>query len=100
MKNNKTQAQKSTHFDSSEYWNEIENAITTGKVKSVPNVNKMKLALAKSARNTRLETKQVNIRMNSLDISKLKAKALSYGMPYQTLLNSLVHRFVSGKITL
>jgi len=71
-----------------------------GKLQSVPNLEDMKTSLAIAARNTRLESKQISMRMNTLDLKRLKSKALSYGMPYQTLLNSLVHRFVTGKIAL
>lgn len=32
------------------------------------------------------------------DMRKFKEKALAAGIPYQTLLNSLVHRYVTGQI--
>lgn len=32
------------------------------------------------------------------DMRKFKEKALAAGIPYQTILNSLVHRYVTGQI--
>lgn len=43
-------------------------------------------------------TKMVSFRSNDEDMRKLKEKANAAGIPYQTLLNSLVHRYVTGQI--
>ncbi len=43
-------------------------------------------------------TKMVSFRSNEDDMRKFKEKALAAGIPYQTLLNSLVHRYVTGQI--
>ena len=41
---------------------------------------------------------QITTRLAKQDLIKLKAKALEMGMPYQTLLASIVHRFVEGRL--
>ena len=65
---------------------------------SVPNV-KERIAFIKNAVNADLNTKkQVNFRINQNDLEKLKSKALVDGIPYQTLLNSIVHKFLNGTL--
>ena len=65
---------------------------------SVPNV-KDRIAFLKNAVEEDLNTKkQVNFRINQNDLEKLKSKALVEGIPYQTLLNSIVHKFLNGTL--
>jgi predicted DNA binding CopG/RHH family protein len=49
------------------------------------------------ARNTLAKDKRVNIRISSKDLEELQAMAVEDGMPYQTLMSSVLHRFVSGR---
>ena len=42
--------------------------------------------------------KRVNIRISSKDLEALQKKALEEGMPYQTLISSLIHKFVLGRL--
>ena len=42
--------------------------------------------------------KAINIKVLESDLERLKAKALEEGMPYQTLLNSVIHKYISGKL--
>ena len=42
--------------------------------------------------------KQVNFRINENDLEKLKSRALVEGIPYQTLLNSIIHKFLNGNL--
>ena len=66
--------------------------------KSVPDV-KERIAFMKNAVREDLNTKkQVNFRINLNDLEKLKSKALVDGIPYQTLLNSIVHKFLNGTL--
>ncbi len=41
------------------------------------------------------KTKNINIRLSEKDVLKLKTKAIETGIPYQTLVSSILHRFVS-----
>lgn len=56
--------------------------------------------LKQAVDNTVALRQQINIRMNLNDIKALKQKSSQLGIPYQTLLNTLVHQYVTGKITL
>ena len=44
--------------------------------------------------------KAVSIRLLESDIERIKAKSVSQGMPYQTLISSLIHQYANGKIKL
>ena len=42
----------------------------------------------------------ISIRINERDIYELKKKALENGIPYQNIIQLLIHQFVSNKIKL
>ena len=44
------------------------------------------------------QKKSINIRPLEADIIKIKSKALSKGIPYQTLINSIIHQFANDKL--
>ncbi len=44
------------------------------------------------------QKKAINIRALEADIIKIKSKALSKGIPYQTLINSVIHQFANDKL--
>ena len=48
-----------------------------------------------AARNTLNKTRNINIRLTERDLFKLKAKAVREGIPYQTLVSSILHRSIS-----
>jgi predicted DNA binding CopG/RHH family protein len=51
-----------------------------------------------AARATSIKDKRVNIRLSSADLLNIQAKALAEGMPYQTLIASVLHKYVAGKL--
>lgn len=50
------------------------------------------------ARNTLRKDKRVNIRISVRDLESLQTKAVEDGIPYQTLMASVLHRFVAGRL--
>ena len=52
--------------------------------------------LANSAKETIKKDKRINIRISSRDLLALQRRALEEGMPYQTLIASILHKYVSG----
>jgi predicted DNA binding CopG/RHH family protein len=40
----------------------------------------------------------VNIRISERDLSELQRKAVHEGLPYQTFISSLLHKFVNGNL--
>ena len=59
---------------------------------------KRKAELMKYARNTLKKDKRLNIRISERDLTELQKKAVSEGLPYQTYVSSIIHKFVSGKL--
>jgi predicted DNA binding CopG/RHH family protein len=52
----------------------------------------------KSASATLAKNKRINIRLNQLDLQSLQRKAFEEGLPYQTFISSLLHKYVIGKL--
>jgi predicted DNA binding CopG/RHH family protein len=50
------------------------------------------------ARETFRKDARVNIRISSKDLDKLKTRALEEGIPYQTLIASVLHKYVTGRL--
>jgi len=44
------------------------------------------------------KTKNINIRINELDLSNLKRNAEEEGIPYQTLISSVLHKYLAGRL--
>lgn len=49
------------------------------------------------AKNTFKKNKRVNIRISEVDLELLQEKALIEGLPYQTLMSSVLHKYVTGR---
>jgi len=52
--------------------------------------------LRQYAQNALKKDKRVNIRISENDLVQLQRKAIHDGLPYQTLISSVLHRFVNG----
>ena len=50
------------------------------------------------ARATTAKNERMNIRMNERDLKALKARAVEQGLPYQTLVSSVLHKYVTGRL--
>ncbi|MFT3812207.1 MAG: hypothetical protein QM740_02395 [Acidovorax sp.] len=80
------------------YEDEILNAFEHGHLPSV--ATKTELARLKAAaRATAIKDRRVNIRLSSGDLSDIQVKALEEGVPYQTLIASVLHKYVTGRLT-
>ena len=76
---------------------EILKAFESGQLKSI--ASKSELAKFKaSARATAIKDKRVNIRLSSVDLTDIQVKAMEEGVPYQTLITSILHKYVNGKL--
>lgn len=79
------------------YEAELLEAFDSGKLKSV--ATKAELARMRSAaRATAIKDKRVNIRLSAGDLQDIQVKALEAGMPYQTLIASVLHKYVAGRL--
>jgi predicted DNA binding CopG/RHH family protein len=44
------------------------------------------------------KTKNINIRISAYDIDKVKQLSTEEGIPYQTLISSVIHKYITGKL--
>jgi predicted DNA binding CopG/RHH family protein len=65
---------------------------------SIDNVENEKKRYTQIARSQMSKKKAISIRLLEDDIERIKAKSLSQGLPYQTLISSLIHQYATGKI--
>ncbi|HEV2055965.1 MAG TPA: hypothetical protein VGV06_12465 [Methylomirabilota bacterium] len=64
---------------------------------TMPSKSELK-ALREAARATSIKDRRVNIRLSSPDLRDLRARALEEGVPYQTLIASVLHKFVARRL--
>jgi predicted DNA binding CopG/RHH family protein len=50
------------------------------------------------ARSTFQKDRRVNIRISSKDLEGVQKRALEEGIPYQTLISSIMHKYVAGAL--
>jgi predicted DNA binding CopG/RHH family protein len=70
-----------------------------GEWQSVKDLKAEALTLRTAARNTMQKDKRINIRMSSRDLNQVQVIAAQEGIPYQTLISSIIHKYVSGSLT-
>lgn len=44
------------------------------------------------------KTRNINIRISEYDIEKVKQRSAEEGIPYQTLISSIIHKYITGKL--
>ena len=69
-----------------------------GTLRSAPDAEREIAAARRAARNTFNKTRRVNLRMTERDFNLAHAKAREEGIPYQTLLSSVIHKYLSGRL--
>ena len=69
--------------------------VEDGKYIRVKNFEQEKKRLQEIARNTLNKTRNINLRLSQRDLQKLKTKAAEEGIPYQTLVSSVLHKFAN-----
>jgi predicted DNA binding CopG/RHH family protein len=75
---------------------DLSDSFDRGEWKSVKDL-KGGVALAKkAAKNTLRKDARINIRLSNSDLLRIKQKAAFEGIPYQTLIASILHKFAAG----
>ncbi|HMK55919.1 MAG TPA: hypothetical protein VK448_04720 [Dissulfurispiraceae bacterium] len=77
---------------------EIIRSIEGGEWLPSPKSVVLKKQLSAAAKATALKDQRMNIRIARKDMLALKARALEQGMAYQTLVSSLLHKYVTGQL--
>lgn len=78
--------------------NKILKSFEKGEWVSAPDIARRKKELIQYARNTLKKDKRLNIRISERDLVELQRKAVREGLPYQTYVSSIIHKFISGTL--
>lgn len=65
---------------------------------STDNFQEQRKRYQRYARNTFLKNKRINIRLSERDLINIKAKSLEEGIPYQSLISSVLHKYLTGRL--
>jgi len=77
---------------------EIVESVERGDWRSVRGVKKHIKRYKEYAKATVRKDKRVNIRMSEKDLIRIRKKAMEEGLPYQTLISSILHRYANGRL--
>lgn len=83
-------------FDQEEH--EILEAFKSGKVKRAKGATETQKRHQQYAEAMFKKDARINIRLTSKDLRGLQKKALAEGIPYQTLVASILHKYVEGRL--
>jgi predicted DNA binding CopG/RHH family protein len=79
-----------------QYEEEILKAYELGELQSEkPSIQEM-ARLEQIASNTLKKNRRVNIRLSEHDLQAIQRRAIQEGLPYQTLISSLIHKYTNG----
>ncbi len=77
---------------------ELMKSIETEGWVSVDNLEEEIKKAKEAAEATLKKSERMNIRISPNDLRRLKLKAMEEGMPYQTLVSSIIHKYLSGRL--
>ncbi len=77
---------------------ELFDSVERGEWRSVPNLEQEIQEAKKIAGATFKKTERMNIRISPKDLNSLKIEALKEGIPYQTLVSSIIHKYLTGRL--
>ena len=83
-------------FDKEE--KDILDAYESGNMKLSSPSKKEIEAIKAMAKNTFKKDKRITIRLYDHDFKGIQKKALEMGIPYQTLISGLIHRYIEGEL--
>ena len=83
----------------SEEESDVRDRFERGELRSAPDAEREAELAQRAARNTFNKTRRVNLRVTERDFKLAHARAREEGIPYQTLLSSVIHKYLSGRLT-
>ena len=60
--------------------------------------DELKEEIRHAAKNSTLKNKRINIRLTEKDYRDIQVKAMEEGVPYQTLISSIIHKYNKGEL--
>jgi predicted DNA binding CopG/RHH family protein len=76
---------------------EILDSVEREEWKTIPEVDKESRRYQKYARAAFRKDKRINIRISEKDLIQLQRRAVKEGLPYQTFISSILHKFATGQ---
>jgi predicted DNA binding CopG/RHH family protein len=77
---------------------EVLESVERGEWRSVKAAKPARSRYARYAKATFRKDRRLNIRISSKDLEAIQKRALEEGLPYQTLISSLLHKYASGRL--
>ena len=77
---------------------ELMESIERDEWQPVKNIDQERKKAIAAARNTLKKEKRINLRLTQKDYHQIQIKAIEEGIPYQTLISSLVHKYLNGSL--
>ena len=77
---------------------DILDSVERGEWKRIPNYKNEVTRYREAARATMRKDKRVNIRMTERDLVHFQKTAVHEGLPYQTLISSILHKYINGRL--
>ena len=96
MQNIKNVVQPNLTLDKEE--KDILKSLENDKLKDVPHMENEIRRLSSILTESRKKTKNINIRLVDSDLTKIKLMAYESGLPYQTLISTILRQYVTGRI--
>ena len=73
-------------------------SLETDEWRPVKDFKQQKKAAVEAARNTLRKDKRINLRLSQKDYHQIQIKAIEEGIPYQTLISSIIHKYLNGSL--
>ena len=77
---------------------DILNSLEKGEWKSVSDFTEKKALFKKMAKQSIAKTKRITLRVTEQDYNLAHIKAIKDGIPYQTMISSIIHRYLTGQL--
>ena len=77
---------------------EIVDSVERGEWRSIRGLRAKQKRYGRYAVATFRKDRRVNVRISSKDLEAIRRRAVEDGLPYQTLISSLLHKYVSGRL--
>ena len=77
---------------------ELLDSFENGEWEKIPNLDEELKKFRKLAKESLKKDQRINIRISGRDLREIKRKAIHEGIPYQTLVSSILHKYISGQL--
>ena len=77
---------------------EILDSVERGEWKAAKGGKRERARYSRYAKATFRKDRRLNIRLSSKDLEAIQKRALAEGLPYQTLISSLLHKYAAGRL--